>query len=1155
MSRKNFASAIVLAILLLICATFGYSQTNSGALVGVVRDPSGAVVPNAAVEATSPSTGVVYTGKTNDSGEYRISNLPQGNYDLRMAVPGFTPTLVTGVSVSSAIVTTKDVVLSIGKTTTVEVSTEANVSLDTTTAQISTTFSMKEVQDLPSATIGLGVLNLSLLTPGVASSGGLGAGTGPSISGQRPRNNNFTIDGIDNNSKSVTGPLLNVPNEAISEFVLLQNVYSAQYGHSAGGQFNSVIVSGTNHFHGRVYEYFDNRNLNAVDVQQAIKNAANNTPTNPVAPNFQPRFDFNRYGGQIGGPVLKDKLFFFSNFERQTTGSAGGGTTFCAPTAAGFTTLSSLTFASTTNYGVYKQYVPPAGTQQAAGTTGGACTDSKASPAGATILVANAAGVSTPVPVGAVSLPLTNSFNSYFSTNAVDYTISQHDNLRLRYVYNRRDGNDTAASFPAFFIATPARYNLISANEVHTFTPYLSNEFRLGYTRFFSQTPVPPITFPGLTQFPSLYFYDFSQTNSLGPDPNAPQATIQNLYSAIESLTWVKGKHTMNFGVEGRKFIAPQVFVQRLRGDYEYNTLGRYLNDVSPDAFGQRNATPPGVSPTFYGDQSSIYAYANDDFRMTPKLTLNLGLRYEFTSVPFSEKQQALNIAASVPGLITFGKPSPQYKNFAPRIGIAYAPNENTVVHAAFGINYDVLYDNIGTTTAPPQFQTTESVTLTTPTPGFLAAGGLPEHATFATLAQQRAATSAYVPNQELPYSEQWTLGVQHVFHRDYTAEIRYVGTRGVHLDVQDQLNVQTPVTAANQLPTSLTGGGVSFNPANTLAALQAKVNGFNSYAVQSYAAAGLTAAAITADMPFGGSNYNGLQTQLTRRFINGLLINASYTFSKTLDDSTADFNSTALNPRRPQDSQNIRAEYANSVLNRPHRLTLVGVYDVPFFKNGNFFMRNLVGNWELAPSYTFQSPQYTTPQSIVDSNLNNDAASDRVFVNPKGVKGTGTGVVALVNTAVACPAGTTTHGVANNTSTVVISCAANTIGYSAGALVGPTSALVFAPSNAYYVQGGAGTLPTAARNSLPTGRINNVDLGVYKRISFKEHYKVEVGMQSINFLNHPQFFPGSLDTVNSIASTGSRNFDAVNNAQFNQKKVVFSSNPRTLQLSGRITF
>ena len=384
---------------------------------------------------------------------------------------------------------------------------------------------------------------------------------------------------------------------------------------------------------------------------------------------------------------------------------------------------------------------------------------------------------------------------------------------------------------------------------------------------------------------------------------------------------------------------------------------------------------------------------------------------------------------------------------------------------------------------------------------------------------------------------------------------MRYVGTHGIHLDVQEQISVQSPVTAANQLPTNLTGGAVTFNPANTLAALKAPVNGFPSYLAPAYAQAGLTATAITSDEPFGGSNYNGLQTQLTRRFQNGLLINASYTYSRAFDDSTADFNTTALNPRRPQDSQNLHAEFSRSDLNRPHRLTLVGVYDLPFFKNSNFLMKNLVGNWEIAPSYTFQSPQYTTVQSTVDSNLNNDSAGDRVFINPNGIKGTGTGVVPLVNTAVACPTGTTTHGVANGTSTVVASCAANTIGYTAGSLSGPSTAQVFTASNAYYVQGGPGTNPTAPRNTLPTGRTNNLDLSIFKRVSFMDRYKIEFGAQAINVLNHSQYFPGSLDTVNSIGSTGSRNFDTVTNTQFNQKQLVFSNNPRNLQLSGKIIF
>ena len=332
-----------------------HAQTADGALVGVVRDATGAVIPDVAVTAVNESTGINYTGKSNANGEYRVSNLPNGEYNVSIAAKGFAPSTVKDIHIASNDVQTHDFSVIAGQTTSVEVESEANVSIDTTTAQIASTFSLKEVQDLPTAAVGLGVLNLSLQAPGVTSTGGIGAGTGPAVSGQRPRNNNFEIDGIDNNSKSVTGPLLYVPNEAVQEFTLLQNVYSAEYGHSTGGQFDTLIMSGSNSLHGQLYEFMQNRNLNAVTSTQAISNAA--VPGR--APNFQPRLDFNRYGGQLGGPAIKNKLFLFSNYERQTLGQAGASTTLCAPTAAGITALNSLTFPSSANLQVFAEVLPP----------------------------------------------------------------------------------------------------------------------------------------------------------------------------------------------------------------------------------------------------------------------------------------------------------------------------------------------------------------------------------------------------------------------------------------------------------------------------------------------------------------------------------------------------------------------------------------------------------------------------------------------------------------------------------------------------------------------------------------------------------------------------------------------------------------------------
>ena len=1145
MYSRKIALAAVSAIVLAAGTGTGYAQVTTGTLVGTIKDATGAVVANTAVTATNRDTNVLYTGQTNSAGEYRIGNLPAGFYNISVKAAGFAPANLKDLEVESSLTRTGDLTVSAGTSAVVEVTSEASVSIDTTSAQIGSTFSMKETQDLPTAAVGLGVLNLSLLAPGVSSTGGLGAGTGPSVGGQRPRNNNFEIDGVDNNSKSVTGPLLFVSNDAIGEFSFLQNVYGAQYGHSAGGQFNSLILSGTNALHGKAYEYFDNRNLNAVGQLQSIANAGNG-----VSGHFQPRYDFNRYGAQLGGPIIKDRLFIFSNFERQTTGSSGSSQSFCSPTAAGVTALKASGVSSANNLAGFLQYTPVAGAQAKAGGDSGC-------PNGNTITVtAGLNGAPTVVPVGDFSVSPPVFSNYYFSASSLDYTINSKDNLHIRYVYNREDGADTAASSPVFFTTNPTRLHLASIDEVHVFSPNLTNDLKIGFNRLFNSSAVNSLGFPGLAQFPNLVFVELNNYN-LGPDPNAPQGTIQNLYQITDTLTYVKGKHTINVGGEFRKYISPQIFVQRARGDYEYLTTNQFLNDYSPDSFGQRNALGPIGTPTYYGDQSSVYAYGNDDWRVTPKLTFNMGLRYEFTSIPASERLQVLNAAVNAPGVITFGVPQPQYKNFAPRVGFAYAPDAKTSIRGGFGINYDVLYDNIGTTEAPPQFQSTQNVVVTNPaTPGFLAGGGLPGNFTFATLTAQRLATSAYVPNQSLPYSEQYTLGVERVFLNNYTAEVRYVGTRGIHLDVQSQINKQSPLTTANQLPTVINGGStVNQNGTSTVASLSAL-----SKVLPAFAAAGFTSN-ITADVPFGGSNYNSLQTQITRRFQKGLLINGAYTYSKNFDNATADFNTTALNPRRPQDFQNINADYTVSALDRRHRVTVVAIYDVPFFKNSNWYLKNLVGNLELSPTYTFQSPQLTTPQSVVDSNLNGDGAPDRTIINPLGVKGTATAVTPIGNPGIPCGA-TVTPGLANGTRTIINTCTANTIGYTAGGLTraSATSPYVFTPSNAYYVEAGIGTLPNAPRNTLATGRINNLDISAYKRFSYHDRYKVEFGIQALNSLNHPQFLPGSLNQVNSLTSTSFRGFDSTGsatapNASFNNKKAVFDSNSRAVQLSGKISF
>ncbi|HEY1939551.1 MAG TPA: carboxypeptidase regulatory-like domain-containing protein [Candidatus Angelobacter sp.] len=1123
---KNATSTFVIVLIALVGLSlpiFIQAQAISGDLLGVVTDSSGAVVSNAQVVATNLGTGVKTTTKTNATGEYHFVNLPVGHYSLEMTGNGMAGGY-KDVQVQLNKQETFNITAAVSSSTeVVEVNAEA-LTIDTTTAQIQNTFEDKELQDLPTATIGLGVLNLSLLNAGVATSGGIGAGTGPSVSGQRPRNNNFTIEGVDNNSKSVTGPVVTIPNDAVQNFTVLQNQFSPEFGHSSGGQFNQTIISGTNKWHGRLYEYFQNRNLDAIDAQNA---------RTQTGPNFiNPGFDNNRFGGQVGGPIWKDKIFFFTNQEYNPIHQVIGSSFICAPTARGYSQIAATPGVSQTNLGVLKQFE---GTAAAAG--GSNCA----------ALGATTTGGSIGAELGEIDFTPKTFNNTYTTVNSLDINLSQNDQIRLRYIYQKNDSTDSSGvNIPTFFTTVPVRDHVITASEYHTFAPTLSNEFRLGFNRNTQTFTAGNFPFPGLAVFPNLTFDDTQ--NQVGPDPTAPQFGIQNVYQATDNIVWVKGKHTMKFGVEGRKYISPQGFTQRARGDYEYGTTEEFLFDQVPSTFGQRSTG----SNTYYGDQSAIYVYGNDEFRITKNLTFNVGLRYEFTSVPFSERLQSLNSAASVPGLINFQAPQPQYKNFSPRIGFAYSPGTsgNTSIRGGFGMATDVLYDNLGLLAVPPQFGGTCDVNQSVnagpcafATAGFLAGGGLPAGQgsglnTFASVADQRAATANFLPaQQKLPYSESWNLGIEHVFNKKYTAEVRYVGTRGIHLPVQQQIDIQPRVTSSQFLPTFLTtpDAATIAGLGTTLAQLQAQPN-----IIPAYAAAGFQGA-ITSFQPLGQSIYHGLQTQLTRTYSNGLQLLAAYTWSHAQDNSTADVFSTLLTPRRPQDSQCFSCDFSTSALDRRQRLSVEAIYNVPFFKgSSNWMAKNLLGNWEIAPQWQFQSPEFYTPQSGVDANLNGDPAGDRTIFNAGGIPGTGSATTPICSAAL-------TPGLACSTkvdpTTGTILAAPFIVGYLAK------------NANAQFIEANLGALATTGRNTLATPRTNNWDMTVVKRFNLTERTNLEFAANAFNIFNHSQFLPGSVNTVNSLGFTTITSFVRVTNSAFNDPTQTFANNARILQLVAKFNF
>lgn len=1088
MQTRFHALSIFIGVVI-TAAAFG--QTNDANLVGSVMDATGSLIPNTKIEIENTATGIRTSTVSSAEGQYRFNNIPAGQYTLRASAEGFAATTVRGIQIELSKTASIIVHLDLSKVaTTVEVS-EAGVVIDTTTAQLQTNFDSRQAVNLPiieNSNSLFGALNLALLSAGVTSNGGVGQGTGPSVGGQRPMNNNFMVEGVDNNNKSITGPLVYVPTEATAEFTLLQNQVGAEFGHSSGGQFNTIIRSGGNQVHGSAYEYFQNRNLNAVDEQYARQGMREN-----------PRFDQNKMGASIGGPIKKDKLFYFANFEYAPLGQAYTvGSPVYAPTAAGYALLDKMPGISQTNYQILKQYVPAAST----------------------------ASDSTPVngvdiPIGVLNTSGSLFTNNYALVTSGDYTISPADQLRVRYIYNRNSTLDNTANLPTFWIPLPQKYHLASVAHYHTFSPTLTNELRLAYNRYSQFIDMPAgLSFPNLDVFPNIQI-DNDLGIQIGPNPNAPQYTVQNTYQLVENLNWTRGRHTFKVGFDGRNVISPQHFIQRERGDYDWGYLEGYLNDIVPDDQAQRNLG----STSYYGNQWATYLYANDNWRLRPNLTINLGLRWERTTVPLGMTWQELNTIADVPGLISFHAPQTANKNFAPRIGVAWSPGSSgrTSIRAGFGMSYDVIFDNVGSTAYPPQLSSTYDAgnypdIFRQPfmanggiKPGSLAGGG------DLTQAEARSASSSYLPDQVLPYSIQWNVGVQRVFMNNYTFEARYLGTRGVHLLVQNRLNRMSAVNSDRYLPTYLSAPSQSQLDSLkwTLPQLQA-IDTFE----PRYEAAGFNGANIVGFMPWGNSTYHGLALQLNRRFSRGLQMVAAYTWSHNIDDSTATHFSTLLTPRRPQDFRNLRPERSSSALDRRQRFTLNALWEPTWFSQSSSWAgRNLLGNWRIVATVMAETGELVTPQSGGDTNLDGDSAGDRNVINPAGDANRGSDVTSLRN--------------------------------SSGAVV----AYLATDPTARYIRAATGALATGGRNTLQMPGIANCDLSVGKKFTLAETRSVEVRADLSNAFNHPQYAAGYTNSIRLTSQITSRTFLLPSNAQFANWSGNFPSNARSIQLALRFVF
>ncbi len=1102
---------------LLVFAGILFGQETSSNLVGTVTDTTGAAVPNAKITATNRDTNVKYTTFTNNVGEYRINNVPVGQYNVSAAASGFAMATKADVAMELNHTTSVNIMLAVGSVTTVMEVEAAGVAVDTSTAQLEATYDSRASVEQPLAgmtrTLGTsGIYNLSLVGAGVTTSGGIGQGTGPSISGQRPENNSFSIDGVNNDDRYVTGPAMVVSNEAIAELSILQNQFSAEFGGASGGVFNAVVKSGTNSVHGSVYEYFQNRDLNAMDAQNVHAGQTS-----------LPRFDDNRFGATVGGPIIKNKLFYFGNYEYNPVGqSAQPGQTVCAPTAGALSLLNGMSNLNKTNLGIFEKYVPVAASSTPD------CASSN-TPNGLPTTVNGVA-----IPTGALTFASPNYTNGYNAVVAIDYNLSEKDQVRGRYIYSNSTGIDFYAALPVFFEPSPSVANAGSISEFHNFSATMENELRVSFRRFTNNISGGNFKFPGLDAFPNLAFDDLNL--QVGPDPNTPSGEIANNLQVQDNLTKTIGRHAIKVGYALADTILDGTFVQRARGDYDYANLEQYLLDMSPTGgnlsgvSGERSAGATNGVPFGFLQNS---AFVNDDFRIRPNLTLNLGLRYEYVTMPVGSRAQQYSAIADVPGVITFNKPHFSPNDWSPRLGFAYSPGRSGVWSVRGGVSrsFDVTYINLNQNAAPAYYMTTNDVDPSVSIPNFLANGGLTGSLASGTptVAEARNAVASYTFSNQRPYALTGTLGVQRAFSKDYVVEARYVYTKGVHLWNQTRMNKIARVTPSDYLPTYM-----SMPSASVLAGLKTTLGDLESTSNNTLAQYGFPNS-ITAYHPWGNSEYNGLQLQLNKRYSKNFSYIVAYTWSHNFDDSTATNFSTIFSPRRAQDFQNMRAEWASSALDRRQRFTYTPVYDFKPFQDGTWLMKNIVGNWSIAGTYTFQSPEFVTVQSGVDSNLNGDAL-DRAIINPAGAANLGSGVTAL-------------------------NAAGQVLG--SGGTGDPTTVAYLANnSNARYIVAGLGALSNGGRNTFPLGRTNNFDVALTKRINITERFRFDISAQAFNLLNHAQFVGGYLNDVTPLTTNGtSRSFLVPSSADFgayNQgtPNVGFlASNARAVQLTAHLTF
>jgi hypothetical protein len=1069
-----------------ILAAQGFRAT----IVGRVTDDSGAVVPDTRITITNTGTNEGRTVTVGADGEYSIPQLAPGEYSLAAEHAGFNKFVRSGIVLETNQQARVDISLKVGAVTErVQVSAAAPL-VTTESADLGNIVDQKKIVELPLN--GRDYLQLAFLQPNVfapAQGSNLGFRGGLNVAGNSEIANQYILDGIDNNDETTNQPLHRPILDAVREFKVLTGTYSAEHGRQAGGQVMVTTRSGTNAFHGAAWEFHRNSPLDA---------------RNFFAPQ-KPSFRRNQFGGVLGGPIRRDRTFFFLAYEGQRRGQQ----------EAGLATVPSLAFRN----GDFSSIQTPIRNPLDGNNPfqGNQIPESLRSKQGAGLL-------------GLYPTPNRSGSQNFVSAAAGHFSINQWS-ARVDHRFGERDDVYAVYEFADSAEFYPLSNPLCSARDVpgwgcdelqrtqhavtvwtHIFSPRLFSEARVGYARFgffrlqqdrdvnvIQALGIGGLTDAGKTPFnngaPQTQLTGFA---TIGGPTNLPQGRHDNTYNYIETMTFIAGKHAIKYGFDIRRFLFNSFFTSFGRGSFVFD--GTFTgNSVADLLLGMPRQADRNLGEPFHNAMTFASGYYfQDDWKIAPKLTLNLGVRYDLDLpevervnklASFDPSRNTIKVAGGLEYYIDNNSPTglssrprpdvgrrlwaTDKNSFGPRLGLAWRPfgGTSTVVRAGFGTFYNHQIVGNGLTplsrNSPFRLRQTSGPFQATDRPNLANAfSGIPS-----------VVAPGIDPNFRTAYINEWSFGLQHEIASNFVLDVSYLGSQGHKLPIGWNINqaLPGPGSIASRRPYAgfgnITGGYVS---------------------------------------SIGNSNFNGLTVRSERRLSSGLSFIASYSWSKSIDDSVGVSAASDASTLFAQDARNLRAERSVSDYDVTHRFVFSYVYDLPLGRNQRKSLRAIAGGWQLTGILTLQTgPPFTVLSGRDESNT--AGGSDRPNV---------IGDWRIANRS---------PDRWFNTCTLLAN------GAQRNCLPG---------DNPAWQVNAINTFGNAGRNILRSAGLWNYDVGISRLFHITERVSLRFRSEFFNLLNHPNFaLPNQSAASSSFASVARAAFQSQTGAQ------------RQIQFAAKIVF